>query len=158
MAARCVHALRCGEITLWVGTLVNVNAFRKVGELFLFTAGDDVAPDQPETFVASNLGLILIVIGLSLILYDPIFNFWELEASFPGTVGHIGRPGSVGLAEQGGQTRPFIARVALIPDHCPVVQALPSKLVGGCVVNLAQWWALGRWGREGEQTKTWSRG
>ena len=90
MAAGGVDTLRCREITLWVGTLVNVNAFRKVGELFLFTAGDDVAADQPETFVASNLGLILIVIGLSLILYDPIFNFWELEASFPGTVGHIG--------------------------------------------------------------------
>ena len=90
MAAGCVHALRCGEITLWVGTLVDVDAFGEVGELFILSARDYVAANQPETFVASNLGLILIVIGLSLILYDPIFNFWELEASFPGTVGHIG--------------------------------------------------------------------
>ena len=149
MAARGVDTFRCREITLRVGTLVDVNAFGKVGELFLLTAGDDVAADQAETFVAPHLGLVLIVVGLFLILYDPIFNFWELEASFPGAVWHIGRPGSVGLAEKGGQARSLIARVALVPDHRPVVQPLPSELVGGCVVNLAQRWALGRWGGGG---------
>ena len=149
MASRGVDTFRCGEIALRVGALVDVNAFGKVGELFLLTAGDDIAADQAETFVAPHLGLVLIVVGLFLILYDPIFNFWELEASFPGAVGHIGRPGSVGLAEKGGQARSLIARVALVPDHRPVVQPLPSELVGGCVVNLAQRWALGRWGGGG---------
>ena len=148
MAARGVDTFRCREIALRVGTLVDVNAFGKVGELFLLTAGDDVAADQAETFVAPHLGLVLVVVGLLLVLYDPIFNFWELEASFPGAVGHIGRPGSVGLAEQGGQARPLVARVALVADHRPVVQTLSSELVGGGVVNLPQRWALGCWGGE----------
>ena len=89
MAARCVHALRCGEITLWVGALVDVNAFWEVGELFILSARDYVAANQTEAFVASNLGLVLVVVRLLLILDEPVLNFWEVEASFPGAVRNI---------------------------------------------------------------------
>ena len=89
--------------------------------------------------------------GKQAVSYEVAPERWRL---FVNTDGHIGRPGSVRLAEKGGQARSLIARVALVPDHRPVVQPLSSKLVGVCVVNLAQRWALGRWRGEGEQTKT----
>ena len=70
-------------------TLVDVNAFWEVGELFILSARDYVAANQPETFVASNLGLVLVVVRLLLILDEPVLNFWEVEASFPGAVRNI---------------------------------------------------------------------
>ena len=121
MAARGVDTFRCREITLRVGTLVDVHTLGQVDELLVLAAGDDVRPDQPEALVAPDGGAVLVVVGLVLGLDEAVLDVRELEAALPRAVGHRAGPGAVTLAQQGRQPGPLVTSLALEPDKVVMV-------------------------------------
>jgi len=54
-----IYALCAGEITLGVGTLVDVFTGGNVNELLIRTAGDDVSTNQTETLVTPDISTVL---------------------------------------------------------------------------------------------------
>ena len=84
MGAGGVDAFGGAEVALGVGALVNVHTGRQVGEGLLLPTGDDVSAYEAEALVTADLGTVLEVVGFGLVLYDPIINFGEGEAAFPG--------------------------------------------------------------------------
>ena len=143
MRASCVDTLRCGEIALGIGALIDVLARGHVGEGGFLATGDDVRANEAEALVTAHRGPVLVVEGPRSVLHKAVLNLGEVVAAHARAGGHGGGPGAVGLAEQGGQASSLVAGVADVADDGAVVEPLARQLVGRSVFNLRQRRTLG---------------
>ena len=143
MRASCVDTLRCGEIALGIGALIDVLARGHVGEGGFLATGDDVRANEAEALVTAHRGPVLVVEGPRGVLHKAILNLGEVVAAHARTGGHGGGPGAIGLAEKGGQASSLVAGVADVADDGAVVEPLARQLVGRSVFNLRQRRTLG---------------
>ena len=102
----------------------------------VISAGDDVASDAVVSSVALDLGLVAVEVLPGLVDDVSVLDLGEDKALLLAAGGQLGRPGSVGLADDDGKSGSLVARVALVPDDGAVVQAAAGQQVGGGVLNI----------------------
>ena len=136
MTSLGVDTFSGGEITLWIGTFINIHTFRKIDKFLVLSTGNDVGSNKSESLVASDGSSILVIIRLVSGLNDAALDFWEFEASLSGTIWNTGGPCTVRLTKEGWKTWTLISRVTLKPDDCAIVEAATSKLFGCSMFNV----------------------